>query len=87
MQVADGGGDGPEDVEAVVVVEHQQEVQKQVAGPALEGGAEGGGLAVAADGAAGEEQLQTRVAREDLIDQGVQVVEHLLGLSAFPRRR
>ena len=41
VQVADGGGDGTQGVETVVVVEHQQEFQKQVAGPALEGGAEG----------------------------------------------
>src|SRR5947209_8907838 len=59
-----GGNDRVQHVQALMVVEHQEEVKKQIAGPAGEDGVQDRGLAFAVHGATGQECLKLRICLE-----------------------
>ena len=73
--------DRPKQIEPVVLVEHEQEVQEHVAGPAAEGLLDHLGLAVAADGAGLRRKTsKSRLRGEDVVDQRVELLEDFVGL-------
>src|SRR5256885_564689 len=63
IQLAVDGRDGAEGVEPVVLVEHLEEVDEQVVGPAGEGVAQHVGLAVTVDGGPGRWPGRSRAGR------------------------
>src|SRR5690242_36227 len=83
VEAAVGGQDRPEQVEPLVVIQDEEEVEEDVAGPPLEGRADHRRLALAADRPAGEEALELGRRREHVVDEGLQLVEHLLRLAAL----
>src|SRR5437762_6214696 len=75
--------DRTEHSETVVVVQDEEEVEEDVAGPALKGRADQGFLLAAADGSAGQKRLELRLGREQVVYQRVELVEDFLRLSLF----